>query len=80
MNVEFLSETRFVMKAIIPVFALALFFSSCSTCYECYELVPQIDANTGDTLDYVRNSDSFCTADAAEVDDRESEGAICEIQ
>lgn len=68
------------MKAILTALTIALFMSACSTCYECYELVPEIDANTGDTLGYIPNTEDFCTADPNEVSEREAEGAICEIQ
>lgn len=57
---------------------LGLTLGGCSTCYECYQDIPLIDANTGDTISTTRDTDEFCTADFEEVTDREDEGASCQ--
>lgn len=68
------------MRSLFIVFTIAAFtlsLSSCSTCYECTEDVILYDDNTGQPIDTTTNTDDFCTADQAEVDDREAEGADC---
>ena len=68
------------MKNSIIILALAFSAISCSTCYECYQQIPLIDANTGDTIDFTRDTEEFCTADASEITERENEGADCQVQ
>ena len=68
------------MKKPLLLLVVALSTTACSTCYECYQQVPLIDANTGDTIDYTTDTDDFCTADASEVSQKESKGAVCQVQ
>ncbi|MEQ9186845.1 MAG: hypothetical protein RLP15_03860 [Cryomorphaceae bacterium] len=68
------------MKNFVFIFTIALFTTACSSCYECYQQIPLLDANTGDTIGYTTDTDDFCTADASEVSEREAEGAVCEPQ
>lgn len=53
--------------------------TSCSTCYECTNDIELTDGN-GNVIDTTENIEEFCTADAAEVEERESEGAVCRVQ
>jgi hypothetical protein len=66
--------------AFLFAFACAIGISACSTCYECSQLIPLIDATTGDTIDYTIDIDEFCTADVNEVNEKEAEGAHCQTQ
>lgn len=66
------------MKRIIALSAVIVAFTSCSTCYECSEDVVIYSGNT--PTDTVSNSEELCTADQAEIDDREAAGATCIAQ
>lgn len=68
------------MKNRFNLFAIALLFgaASCSTCYECTNSIELTDGN-GTVVDTTENIEEFCTADAAEVEQRESEGAVCRV-
>jgi hypothetical protein len=65
--------------SLLTVFTLALALHSCSTCYECTTDVELTDGN-GNVIDTTENFEEFCTADPAEVESRESEGAVCRVQ
>lgn len=61
----------------VATFVIAI--SSCSTCYECTTDVELTDGS-GNVIDTTENYEEFCTADPAEVEARESEGAVCRVQ
>lgn len=66
------------MKKVIYLIAIGSIMASCSTCYECSEDVIIYSGNN--STDTVSNSDELCTADQAEIDDREAAGATCIVQ
>ena len=81
MNLVLHHSKTLIMKS--RIFLLALVFGlsiqACSTCYECTNQVELIDGN-GNVIDTTENTEEFCTADGAEVEAREGEGADCKVQ
>lgn len=65
-------QTILFLFLSVGVFGL----ESCSKCYECSEQVLVEDAN-GVVIDTVETTETLCTANSDEIEQRERNGAIC---
>jgi hypothetical protein len=61
-----------IASLLLVVFAIA--FASCSKCYECKA---PVEVRTKDTTYTTYQNQELCTANPSEVDQKESEGYVC---